>query len=663
MHAICPHCGALNQFERAPTTAIIYCQVCRKPFGAAALQSSGGAVPEEERPRRRSSNPSNPSTPSNRSNPKAGAASKGFSNPSNEFGREPTEPFKTRRQDSRTAQVIVPKGRVDAGPSAEPIAKIVYRSPDGLETDFVLDELNTVGRHPKNNIRLNDREISKEHAIIERRGSEWWIKDLGSSNGTYVNTRRVSEARLQTTDDLLLGSMHLQFVLENPEDTKSSVKDLVTILPQDPAGSTHIHAKIEDDGQDFKPASSVNDVELLKRDYEKLRLSHELSRIGITTDLSKLLQKTLDVVFSMFPADNAVIMLVDEETSKLVPHTVRHRHGDDNEQQEILLSSTIVNSAIEDRASVLSSDAFLDPRFSGAQSIIAQGIRAAMCVPLVAHDKVLGLMHLDSRERVGAFTEKDLQILKAIANQTATAIENARLVRQIEEETKTRGQLSRFLPPHVVEEMIQGRGSPIQKGGREVEASVVFCDIRGFTSMSENAGGPQDVVDLLNEYFERLVEVVFNFHGVLDKFIGDALMASWGTIEGEDQGDSVYNCVAAAIEFRDVIRELNEERAERGHAPIRMGVGVNTGRLVAGYMGSRRRLEFTVIGDTVNTASRLCSLAEGDQVVISEATHRLVADRIEAKYLGTRQVKGKEQVVGVYEAIRLVEDVERSANG
>ncbi len=647
MHAICPHCGALNQFERAPTTAIIYCQVCRKPFGAAALQAAGTAA-ESPRPRRRPQSQRDKA----RANTPSGRA---FSPPGAEFGREATEPFKTRRQDPRAAQVIVPKGRLE-GEASDPVAKIVYRSPDGLETDFKLDDLNTVGRHPKNNIRLNDREISKEHAIIERRGSEWWIKDLGSSNGTYVNTRRVTETRLHTTDDLLLGSMHLQFVLENPDETKSSVKDLVTILPQDPAGSTHIHAKIEDDAQDFRPAHDVTDVEVLKRDYEKLRLSHELSRIGLTTDLSKLLQKTLDVVFSMFPADNAVIMLVDEETSKLVPHTVRYRHGDDSEKQEILLSSTIVNSAIEDRASVLSSDAFLDPRFSGAQSIIAQGIRAAMCVPLVAHDKVLGLMHLDSRERVGAFTEKDLQILKAIANQTATAIENARLVRQIEEETKTRGQLSRFLPPHVVEEMIQGRGRPIQKGGREVEASVVFCDIRGFTSMSETAGGPQDVVDLLNEYFERLVEVVFNFHGVLDKFIGDALMASWGAIEDEKKDDAVFNCVAAAIEFRDVIRELNEERAARGKEPIKMGVGVNTGRLVAGYMGSRRRLEFTVIGDTVNTASRLCSLAGGDQVLISEATYQPVAERIEAKYLGTRQVKGKEQGVGVYEVLHLNED-------
>lgn len=573
------------------------------------------------------------------------------------FGRESTEPFRTRRSGSAgpvAAQVIVPKGRVEAV-GGDPVAKIVYVSPDGLETDFVLDATNSVGRHPKNNIRLNDREISKEHAIIERRNDEWWLKDLNSSNGCFVNARRIRESKLADGDELLLGSMRLVFQFERPrrsgEPAGISAKDLVTILPQDPANSTHIHAKIDEEDGDFLPAGEVADLEVLRRDYEKLRMSHELARIGLTTNVSELLEKTMEVIFSMFPADNAVVMLVDEDTNTLVPHTVKQRAG---KKQEILLSSTIVNSSLQERASILASDAFLDPRFSGSQSIIAQGIRAAMCVPMIAHDKVLGIMHLDSRERVGAFTEKDLQILKAIATQTAVAIQNARLVRQIEEEARTRGQLQRFLPPHVVEEMVNGKGRAIQKGGRELDASVVFCDIRGFTSLSESSSA-QEVVDLLNEYFERLVEVVFKRHGVLDKFIGDALMASWGTIGDEDVYDSTFNCVAAAIEFRDQIRDLNRERESVGQSAIMMGVGVNTGALVAGYMGSRRRLEFTVIGDTVNTASRVCGIADGDQVLISDATFRYVADRIEARYLGTRQVKGKEQEIGVYEAIRILD--------
>lgn len=547
--------------------------------------------------------------------------------------------------------VIVPEGR-SFQQQAGPIARVVYVNPEGMETDFTLSGRTTIGRHPSNKIRLNDREISKQHAVIERHNGDWFIRDQDSSNGTYLNNRRIQEAPLRHGDELMLGSMRLSFVEETPEQSTGSPRDLVTIMPQDPARSTHIHAKIEGDDLDFRPATEVGDIEILRRDYEKLRLTHELSRIGLTTDIKALLSQTLDAVFGMFPADNGVIMLVDEDTHTLVPHTVRQKHAQSGPMQGILLSSTIVNASLQERASVLSSDAFLDPRFSGAQSIIAQGIRATMCVPLVARDKVLGLMHLDSRERVGAFTEKDLQLLKAIATHTAIAIENVRLLRQVEQEAQARGQLSRFLPPHVVEEMVRGKGRPITKKGREVEASVVFCDIRGFTRLSESSG-PHEIVDLLNEYFECLVEIVFRYEGVLDKFIGDALMASWGTLEGEDVKSSALQAVAAAVEFRDAIRELNQGRSERGQAPIQMGVGVNTGHLVAGYMGAKRRLEFTVIGDTVNTASRICGIADGDQVLLSEATYHLVSERIEAQFLGTRRVKGREKDVGVYEATRI----------
>ncbi len=627
MRATCPHCGATNEFARPPSTSIVYCRSCGKPFGRGAFDQDTMRRPDRQRP---ASGPG-PAVA-------LGAGGEGW--------KDPTGRIQVAASATDPATIIVQEGRSQA----RAVAKVVHLSPDGMETAFDLTGPTSVGRHPTNEIRLNDREISKHHALLEERDGGWFVRDTQSSNGTFVNGRRVKESPLQHGDELHLGSMRLSFRIEQPESSRGTMRDLVTILPQEPGGTTHIHAKLAGNDLDFRPVAEVTDLELLKRDYEKLRLTHELSRIGLNTDIKSLLTKTMDVVFGMLPADSGVIMLVDEDTHTLVPHTVRQRSGG---VQEILLSSTIVNAALRERASVLSSDAFLDPRFSGAESIIAQGIRAAMCVPLVAHDKVLGLMHLDSRERVGAFTEKDLQLLKAIATQTAIAIENVRLLRQVEQEAQTRGQLSRFLPPHVVEEMVKGRGRPIQKGGRELEATVVFCDIRGFTSLSESVG-PQDVVELLNEYFEVLVEIVFRRHGVLDKFIGDALMASWGTLEGEDTGDAAFQAVAAALDFRDAIRRLNAERADRSLMPIQMGVGVNTGRLVAGYMGAKRRLEFTVIGDTVNTASRICGIAQGDQVLLSEATLRYVASRIEARYLGVRRVKGREQDVGVYEAARLL---------
>lgn len=663
MRGWCPHCGELNEYARPPTTAIVYCQHCRKPFGAAALSPTGSGL----------AGPTGPSTPvatrrraaSAPGTPPQGVPRAGLMRESSELSDDASvrglEVNGETRPGQKTAptvaaQVIVPKSRADGKSGSG--AKIIYKSPDGLETAFPLEDVNTIGRHPKNNIRLNDREISKEHAVIERLNGRYTVRDLRSSNGTYVNSKRVSDSPLKDGDEIQLGSMRLFFTVERANDPRTSVRDLVTILPQDPSGTTHIHAKLEDKPADldFRPASEVDDLETLKRDYEKLRLTHELSRVGLTLDLQVLLSKTLEVVFSILPADNGVIMLVDPETNMLAPHTVKQRSRGDK-PQEILLSSTILNQVLHDRASVLSSDAFLDPRFSGSQSIISQGIRAAMCVPLVAQEKVVGLMHLDSRERVGAFTEKDLQLLKAIAVQTAIAIENTRLVRQIEEEARTRGQLSRFLSPHVVEAMVAGKGEAIQKGGRErTDATVLFADIRGFTKLSENAGGPQEVVDLLNDYFERLVEIVFKRHGVLDKFIGDALMATWGTLDGDR--DSTYNAVAAAIEFREAIRQFNRERSDDGLPLIGMGVGVNSGRLVAGYMGAKRRLEYTVIGDTVNTASRICGIAQPGQVLISDATHQRVADRIEARYLGTRQVKGKEHEVKVYEAMGVKDQID-----
>lgn len=658
----------------------MYCQHCRKPFGAAALiQTSTGpiAVPPDVAagaPRRVA--PASTGTRSGGGQPSATPASATIrdretpapvapsnrtrrpaaSGPVSEDTRPPVRagtPGSLTPEPAIAAKVIVPKlGGREAGSQA----RLVHVTVENLENEFLLEDVNTIGRHPKNSIRLHDREVSKEHAVIERQpNGDYLLRDLNSSNGTFVNERRVREVVLREGDDLLFGSMHLTFKDTAGEDSaRSSVRDQVTILPAGPsAGAAHIHATIDDAQEsDFLPSGEILDVEVLRRDYDKLRAAHELSRLGLTIDFSVLLSRTLDVAFSLLPADNGVILLVDPETGMLLPHTVKRR--DPNSQQaEIVLSSTIVNQCINDRTSILLSDAVLDPRFSGAQSIIAQGIRSAMVVPLVANSTVYGIMHLDSRQRIGAFGEKDLQLLKALAGQAAQSIANTRLLRKVEDDAKTRGQLSRFLPPHVVEQMVNGKGQPIVKGGRECDATVLFSDIRGFTSMSEAAGGPHEIVGLLNDYFERLVDVVFHHHGVLDKFIGDALMAHWGTIQGEENDDHSFLAVSGALELRDAIRDFNRERAVEGLPPVGMGVGVNTGHLVAGYMGAKRRLEYTVIGDTVNTASRICGLAQADQVVISESTYQRVADKIEARYLGVRQVKGKEQGVKIYEAVGL----------
>lgn len=251
---------------------------------------------------------------------------------------------------------------------------------------------------------------------------------------------------------------------------------------------------------------------------------------------------------------------------------------------------------------------------------------------MIAGRNVIGAVQLDSRERIGAFVTKDLHMVMAVANQIAIHVENRALLRRVESETKMREQLDRFLPPQVVQKIVCGEGE-IQRGGswarrrlvradvarliglpdaggagREIVGTVVFADIRGFTRMTENASGPQEIVDILNEYFERvrpgaprhvvrpsssarvlwaaarqLVSIVFKRQGVLDKYIGDALMALFGTLPSET--DPVFNAVATAIEFRDAMRAMNTERAAAGQMLIGVGVGVCTGPLIAGFIG------------------------------------------------------------------------------
>jgi adenylate cyclase len=173
-------------------------------------------------------------------------------------------------------------------------------------------------------------------------------------------------------------------------------------------------------------------------------------------------------------------------------------------------------------------------------------------------------------------------------------------------------------------------------GGRLITGTIIFVDIRGFTKLSEKAGGPSEVVDMLNDYFERvfpyhpnsqLVKCVFKYDGVVDKYIGDALMAVFGTLEDEKEAE--FRAVGAALEFITAIAEMNEERARARLPKITIGVGVNTGELVAGFIGCSKRLEYTCIGDTVNTSSRICDVAEPNQVLISETTYEAVKDRIQ----------------------------------
>jgi adenylate cyclase len=534
--------------------------------------------------------------------------------------------------------------------------RLVGRLADGKDAQFVLGDRTTVGRHPNNVIRLADREVSKEHATIERVAGGYLLKDLDSSNGTFVNGRRIREMRLREGDEIAFGSSRLTFRLGDsvaptrPPAAEVSNRKGVTVVAS-AASMPAFLAQLDQASaeSEFRPAEQLHDVVALRQDYEKLRIAHEFHRqVGAERDLKSLIDKILGVAFQLLAADTAVLFRVDEKTGELTPAMVKSRSG---ENVDVVVSETVLQRATETRKAVLTADAIIDSRFSSSESIVAQGIRSAMAVPLLSKNSLKGLLFLDSRERANAFSEKDLKILSSIASQAAIALENAELATRIEQEALTRAELSRFLSPAVADMVVRGQVE-LLRVGRLAEVSVIFADIRGFTSMAEN-DSPQDTVQMLNEFFSAMATVVFRYEGNLDKFIGDCVMAVWGP--PSPHPDDPARALRAALDMQVEVARLNERRRAKGQPAIEVGIGVNTGQAVVGYMGSNERHEFTAIGDSVNTASRLCGLARGSEVIATEATVRRAGRGFVTEPMSVSQVKGKEKGVSAHRVIAFEE--------
>jgi adenylate cyclase len=322
------------------------------------------------------------------------------------------------------------------------------------------------------------------------------------------------------------------------------------------------------------------------------------------------------------------------------------RHRDGRVPERATLSRTVVNMVMRDRVAMLAADAFSDTRIDldAAASVHALNIRSFMCAPLWNRNDVIGVLYVDN-PRTRTFSEDDLTVLTALSNYAAVAIEQARLSEKLLEETRQRERLQRYHSPAVVKRILHTQAiDTAALMTHERDVSVMFCDIVGFTSLSESME-PRAVADLLNEFFEAMTEEIFKHEGTLDKFIGDAILAVFGA--PFEQADHAIKAVEAALGMRRALEELN---ARRGDRPLEVRTAIHSGHVLTGDIGSPKRREFTVLGDTVNITSRLqTTVAKAGQIVISRDTYDRLHGRVAATPLGATNLRGRQSSVEVFQ--------------
>jgi adenylate cyclase len=538
--------------------------------------------------------------------------------------------------------------------------RLIYQDGDTPQAYTFTEGEVTIGRSPECQIVLKDFGISRTHARLTADDDGVRIQDLKSKNGTQVNGVPIVEAPLKDGDRILLGKFQIAFskTLEGKvvlDEAKPLSEEAGTII----RSVGELSKLLSDTGQreaaglaEKKPTSAdVQDVEKANRILKVLTKVAET--LIAVRPVEEVLQQVMDIVFEHIPADRGFLMLSDDDGSgTLTPMVVKHRNSSSAQEGKISISKTIADRVTKDRVSILTSDAMVDPRFGAGDSIRFHGIRSAMCAPLWNQAHVIGIIHVDSPMLANCFTLNDLDLLTALANYAAVAVERARLNQKIVAEEKKRERLGRFLSPQVTARILATSESQgMALGVPEVkDVSVLFSDIVGFTSMSEKMS-PAAVSLLLNDYFSRMTDIIFKYEGTLDKYIGDAIMAVFGA--PLDMPDHCVRSIKAALEMRDQLEAFNADRKEG--PTIRIRIGINSGKAVAGELGGINKKEYTVLGDTVNTASRLeSSVAKPMQVVVGENTYLAAREHFEFRSLGPATLKGKSRTVEVYEVMGTV---------
>ncbi len=477
-----------------------------------------------------------------------------------------------------------------------------------------------VGRRasPEQRIDLDlspDVTVSHRHARLSYEDGAYWVEDLGSTNGTHVNGQRITiKTQLSPTTRLEIGQTTIELLAETAPHPQP--------MQYDPTPE----GVIEEVAEAATPVFEAVDAAAVEHDshaWRQLRAFYQLSQaLGTATSLEQLLHALIEQLQVAVPAAQRGALLLPDERGELLLKA----HWPLGDQS---VSMTLVKKAFDKR------EAFIwrmptqeAPPADKPASVIYYRVKAAIYVPLLCNEQVLGVMYMDNYDDADAFSLEDLDLMRAIANQVAMYIKEHSLRQDLQREELFRANLLRQFSPQIADRMTE-QYNRLRVGGERVNpVTILMSDIRGFTTISAGMK-PDEVVRMLNEMFDAFVPIIFEYDGVIDKYIGDAVLAIFGSPEPDE--DQWGKAVSAGLEMQSAVEKLGQGWKVRRLPVFQVGIGIHSGEVIHGFIGSAARMEYTVIGDTVNRTARLCDGAAADEVVISQAVYERLYRRLEVE--------------------------------
>ncbi len=510
--------------------------------------------------------------------------------------------------------------------------------------------VNSLGRALGNTLVIIDDSISRRHAEIEIIFDHVLVRDLKSLNHTFINDQQITEQRLHNGDRLRCGNVEFRFVdlrppLPNPTIPPSKTEDTSSFIKSINSRNNSVGIRellMQEEAQGSASVLRLRQATDSQRALDKLNILLEIAKeLSSPDEPERLLLKILDLLFQVMSVDRGAILLQNAETQTLECRAIKVRDGVQNSER--FYSTQITDYVFNKGEGIVTSDARMDQRFNRSESILFQSIHASMCVPLKPREKVMGVLYVDNLSLTNLYSEEDMEFLAALGTQAAIAIDNNLLFKQIQAEALMRDKLERFFPRAVTQRLKETDRLEII----ETEITALFADISDFTRMSSTME-PRQIILMLNEYFQVMVEeIVFQYEGTLEKYIGDALFAIWGA--PYRRANDPQLAIQAAIDMQWAVAKLNRKWISEGKEPISIHIGLNTGEVATGNIGSQRLIQYAAIGDATNVTSRICNIARAGEIVLSQATYdRLTALNLPFETLPPTPIRGKDEMMTLY---------------